>query len=74
MEYNVAIRGQINTSRAEGDTDGIGELVDAGLEIGPGALIEGDLLGPRPHHQVTVFSAADRPLPEPHPSPQARLC
>jgi hypothetical protein len=38
------------TSGAEGDSDGGGELLDAGLEGGSGALVEGDILGRGAHH------------------------
>ncbi|BAT16684.1 Os12g0277650, partial [Oryza sativa Japonica Group] len=38
------------TSWAEGDANGVGELLDAGLERRPGFLVEGDVLGVRPHH------------------------
>ena len=37
------------TSGAEGDADCGGELLDAGLEGGSGALVEGNLLGGRAH-------------------------
>lgn len=58
------------TSGAEGDPDGIGELLDAGLERGPGALVEGDILRRRAHRHAPV---ATRPPPGPRPLPQNLL-
>lgn len=50
--WAVAARRQaLATSWPEGDTDGVCELLDTGLQRCPGFLVKGDVFGVRTHHE-----------------------
>ena len=49
------------TSGAEGEADGVGEFINAGLHCRPGFLVESNILSISPH-QKPVFLL--RPLPQ----------
>jgi hypothetical protein len=53
--------GDRTTSGAEGDADGVGELLDAGLQGGARGLVEGDVLGGGPHRRERAAPAEQQP-------------
>jgi hypothetical protein len=57
-------KGWCATSGAEGDSDGGGKLLDAGLEGGSGDLVEGDILGRCAHHSPRATAPGfEKPRP-----------
>ena len=48
----VAKRQALATSWPQGDTDGVCELLDAGLQGCPGFLVKGDVFGLRTHYEA----------------------
>lgn len=60
--YSIRVRA-FTTSGAEGDTDGVGEPLDASLESRPGFLVKCDVLGFSTHHESLRPAIPGPPLP-----------